>query len=140
MIFQFLLIPPTDGPSSLSFWGSFGSFFYILFVFFVIVLVCWLLLKLTGASKRRGLTAGNLQLKESIFIGQQNMVQLVRAGDKYLVLGVSKERVTVLVELSEDVIKEAEDMPPMSTSFNKVLERFLPPKDEDNDGDTKTEN
>jgi len=140
MAYILLFPPPTDGPSTPNMWVSFGPFFYILIVLFVIVFVCWLLLRLTGVQKRAGLTAGNLQLKESIFIGAQNMVQLVRAGDKYLVLGVNKERVTLLAELTEEQIKEAEALPPISASFGKVLERFLLPKDETDDGEPRNEN
>ena len=110
--------------------SSFGSFFYILLVLAFIIGICWFLLRLTGAVKRRGSAAGNLHLVESIYVASQNMVQLVKAGDKYLVIGVTKERITLLAELDESQVKEAEAVPPISVSFTKILERFMPPKDD----------
>ncbi|MCL2204821.1 MAG: flagellar biosynthetic protein FliO [Defluviitaleaceae bacterium] len=125
-----IFAPPMDGLNASNFWGSFLPFFYVLIVLALIIGVCWFLLRLTGSVRKRGGTSGNLQLLESIFIASQNAVQLVRAGDKYLVIGVTKERVTLLAELDVSQIKEAEALPPLGTSFSKVLERFLPPKDE----------
>ncbi|MCL2188141.1 MAG: flagellar biosynthetic protein FliO [Defluviitaleaceae bacterium] len=131
---------PTDGTiGGGGVLASVGPFLYMLVVLLFIIALCWFILRLTGAVKRRGTTSGNLELKESIFVASQNMIQLVRAGDKYLVLGVSKERVTLLAELDEKQIKEAEETPPMGVTFGKVLERFLPPKDEANDGENKTD-
>jgi len=110
----------------------------MLLVMVVIILVCYYGLRFIGRVRGRGTNNGNLQLVESILVGSQNMVQLVRAGDKYLVIGVTKERVTLLAEVDEEQIKEMEPLPPVGESFNKVLARFLPPKDEGND--TNNEN
>jgi len=110
---------------------SIWPFINMMFVTVLVILLCYFGLRLLGRVKGRGSAGGNLQLVESILVGSQNMVQLVRAGDKYLVIGVSKERVTLLAELDEEKIKEMEPLPPVGESFNKVLARFLPPKEGD---------
>jgi flagellar protein FliO/FliZ len=127
-----------DGPSGGGMLSFIGSFFYILVVLGFIIGLCYFVLRMMGRVKGRGGTAGNLHLMESILVGSQNMVQLVRAGDKYLVIGVTKERITLLAELTEAQIKEIEPLPPIRTSFNKILERFMPPKDEESDQNQET--
>jgi flagellar protein FliO/FliZ len=129
---EFLVLMSMDGPSGGGVLRLFGSFFYILIVLAFIILFCWFVLRLMGRIKGRGASGGNLHLMESILVGSQNMVQLVRAGDKYLVIGVTKEQITLLAELDESQIKELQPLPPLSTSFKNVLERFLPPKDDKN--------
>ena len=71
---------------------------------------------------------GNLKVIESIAIGMQSVLQLVKAGDKYLVLGITKERITLLAELSAEEVTEPEppDFGAVSVPFNKVLQKFLP--------------
>jgi len=116
----------------------FGSFFYILLLFAVVIGICWFLLRLTGRVKARGNMAGNLRVVESIYVGAQNMVQLVKAGDKFLVIGVSKERVSLLTELDAEQVKEIDHAMPIGASFSKVLERFMPGSDKD-DGNEDTQ-
>ena len=116
----------TNGSSGGGALALFGSFFYILLVLAFIILFCYFILRLLGRVKGRGGAAGNLQLVESIMVGAQNMVQLVRTGDKYLVIGVTKEHITLLTELSEEQVKAIEPLPPIRDSFKKVLERYLP--------------
>jgi flagellar protein FliO/FliZ len=136
-----ILLLSTDGPGGSGMLRLFGSFFYILLVLAFIILFCYFILRLMGRVKGRGGAGGNLYLMESILVGSQNMVQLVRAGQKYLVIGVTKEHITLLAELSEEQIKEIEPLPPISTSFKNVLERYLPQsgKNKDEEHERKEE-
>lgn len=127
-----------DGSDGGSMWSLFGSFLYIMLVLAFIILVCWFILRLTGRVRKRGSASGNLYLVESILVSAQNVVQIVKAGDKYLVIGVTKERITLLSELDAEQIKEITPNTPIGASFSKVLERFMPPKDKgDEDGETQ---
>lgn len=87
-----------------------------------------------GRQRRKG---SNLTIVESIAVGQHSMVQVVRAGDKYLVIGVTKERVTLLSELDSDEVLKPEPITFDSKSipFANVLNKFLPPNDEINNNE-----
>ena len=67
--------------------------------------------------------ATNLQIVESIGIGAGNVVQIIKVGAKYIVIGVTKEQITMLTELSASEVQEIETV---TVPFNKVLSRFLP--------------
>jgi flagellar biogenesis protein FliO len=77
----------------------------------------------------------NLAIVESISVGGQAVVRLVRAGDTYLVIGVTKERVTLLGEVDKEQIVEqkAPDLTGLNTPFSKVLSRFMGSKEDGKD-------
>jgi flagellar protein FliO/FliZ len=127
------IILSADGSDAGSLLSLFGSFFHILLIFALIILVCWFALRMTGRVRGRGGTSKNLHLVETILVGSQNMVQLVRAGDKYLVIGVTRERVTLLGEVDAEQIREL-DPPQIGTPFKQILERFTN-KNGNGDGD-----
>ena len=127
---EFLTLMSRDGPSGGGLLSYLGSFLYLFVVMAFIIGLCYFVLRMMGRVRGRGGAAGNLHLIESILVGSQNMVQLVRTGDKFLVIGVTKEHITLLTELSEAQVKELEPLPPIGASFSKVLERFLPTKDD----------
>ena len=67
----------------------------------------------------------NLRVVESIAVGGGVMIQLIKAGEKYLVVGVTRERVNLLSELTKEQIEEFESSP-AAVPFSKIFSRFLP--------------
>ena len=103
-------------------------------------LLAYYVLRLMGGARVRqfGRTRGNLQLIDSISVGVGTSIQIVKAGEKYLVISVTKERVTLLTELEdlEDLAQEGEQAFDASqVPFGTILARFLKPKDPNSTGD-----
>jgi len=108
-----------------------GHFFRIILATVFVAILAYFVLRLVGARGRASQWSrnGNLKLIETIAIGAQSMVQLIKVGDKFLVIGVSKDKgITLLAELSKDEVEEPEavDVPPINVPFNKIMQRFLP--------------
>ncbi|MCL2047636.1 MAG: flagellar biosynthetic protein FliO [Defluviitaleaceae bacterium] len=86
-----------------------------------------------------GQKSKNVSVVETINLGGQAAVKLVKAGDKYLVLGVTKERVSLLSEIDKEHITEAEviKFSALDTPFGKVFSRFikLPTENETQEND-----
>jgi flagellar protein FliO/FliZ len=101
---------------------------------FVALLAYFATKKLAGARGGLGRKAGNLKVLESVNVGGHAIVQLVKAGDKYLVIGVTKERVTMLSEIPAEQIEEIDTTATNSAEspFGKIFSRFVNPKDESN--------
>jgi flagellar protein FliO/FliZ len=120
-------------------WGMFWSMIrFFAATLFVAILAYYATKKLAGARSGLGRKGGNLSLIESINIGGQAVVQLVKVGDKFLVVGVTKERVTLLGEVDKEQVVEIEApvYNPMNTPFGKILSRFTEKnKTEDDEGD-----
>ena len=74
----------------------------------------------------------NLQIIETIHVGNNKIVEIVQAGTKYLVIAVGKDEVHLLAELSEAELTEVpvSDSGVMRSShsfqdiFSKVKEKF----------------
>jgi len=124
------------------FGGMIWSFVqFIAATIFVAILAYYVTKRMFGArGAAMGRNGGNLAIVESVNVGGQAIIQLVKAGDKYLVIGVTKERITMLSELSAEQITEFEapDSTGLNSPFGKILSRFMPPKDEpvERDGDS----
>ena len=106
-----------------------GQFFRIIFITAAIALLAYYATKLLATRGRARFSRGaNLQHIETIAVTAHVMIQLVRAGEKYLVLGVTKERVNVLAVLTKEEINEPDEpeMGAVNVPFNKILSRFLP--------------
>ena len=101
-------------------------------------LLAYYVLKLMGGARARQYkrSSGNLQLIDSISIGIGSSIQIVKAGEKYLVISVTKERVTLLTEVENlELSEETENFDPSKLPFGKILQKFLKPKDGDSTGD-----
>jgi flagellar biogenesis protein FliO len=99
----------------------------------VAILAYYATRRLTGArgKLRRSNGGGNLEIIESVNVAGQAVVQIVKAGEKYLVIGVTKENITMLTEVEE--INEPEPVEAAPSPFGKIFSRFITPKDETED-------
>ena len=109
-----------------------GQFFTMMLITAGVAVLIYCVTRFLAVSRRRmglGRRSGNLRVVESIAVTSQSMVQLVKAGEeKYLVIGVTKERINLLAVLTKEEVDEPEepDMGAVAVPFNKVLQRFLP--------------
>jgi flagellar biogenesis protein FliO len=108
--------------------ASVGQFFYYLLIVAFVALLAYYSTKLL-ASARAGRNRGgkrNLELLESVGLGAQAMAQIVRAGDKLFLIGVTKERVTLLAALDGAGVELPEPAGlRLDASFDKVLQRLM---------------
>ena len=107
-------------------WPLLRMFLMLAFV----LILAYYVTRLIARSKSRARDGLNLNLVESISVGAGAMVQLVRCGEKYLVVGITKENVNLLAVFSRDEISENE-LEPVSVPFEKVLARFTQKKGDD---------
>lgn len=61
----------------------------------------------------------NLRVIESMGIGNGNLLSIVQAGDEYLLVAVGKDKVTMLMQLDKEEIKDVQQ-----ESFQNILSRF----------------
>ena len=115
--------------------SPFGQLFGILRVVAAVAfvaLLAYFTVKMMALSRGRRGKGGNLYVVESIIVGNSSMVQIIKAGNRYLVIGVTKERVTFLADLDDSQVSEPENVEVNFTPFDKVLKRYLGPKGNEN--------
>ena len=106
-------------------WSSvLGQFFRILLTLAFVIILIWYVLKLMSYSRKIGKRGGNLSIIESISLSTQSGMHIIRAGEKYLLVGVTKESITMLTELNGEQLDLTENKRP-EMPFDKILQRFL---------------
>ncbi len=80
----------------------------------LILIASYYTTKFVGKSQMKRQNGSNFQVVDACRLTQNKMLQLVRAGNKYLVIGLSKDKITLITELSEEDIvlptKQREDV------------------------------
>ena len=101
---------------------SFFQLLSILFIFAVVLALTYFSTRWIAGYQKSHLHQTNLRVVETLKITQNKYIQIVEAGDTYLVLAVCKDSVTMLKELSKDQIKEFDEVQPKQTQ--KTTESF----------------
>jgi len=108
-----------------------------LFVLFAIIIaaayyVTYYVAKLQQKSKINN----NLQIIEAISIGQGKSIQIVRVGNEYVVIGVTKGNIQLLQTLGSDDINDYSDKNGQSViPFKEILNKYKLGKSEDSGED-----
>ena len=115
----------------------------LVLIFGIVLVIAYVCTRwIAGARYRHGI-GGNLQLLESIALGQQAYLQLVRVGGRYFVVGLTKNGITQICELDAAEVSTPEAASVLgegygvvsaaSGSFEKYLKKFIKDKDRDID-------
>ncbi|MDR1539925.1 MAG: flagellar biosynthetic protein FliO [Clostridiales bacterium] len=101
-----------------------GQFFYIILSFAAVAAMARLCAKWLAGAKRGSLNGSRLKTIEAMGVGLQASIQLVQVGERYLLLGVTKESVSLLLELSALDLPQAKGAKEASV-FEGQLSRLL---------------
>lgn len=99
--------------------------FLTVLVLFVFVLGITYVTTRWIANYQKGKTVGgNLEVVETLRITSNKYVQIVRAGNKYLVIAVGKDEVHMLAELSEEELLLVDARAGGDMNFGNILDKF----------------
>jgi len=117
--------------------GTWSAFLGLGLALVFVVLLAYFSLRLMGRFRSGVKTDRNIKIIEAIGIGAQASVQLIKVGEKFFLVGVSRGNIVSLGEVDGDSVKIAEAGKSQSyVSFDKVLSKIMPKKkDKDNDND-----
>ena len=117
--------------SSLS---SFLQLIGVLIIFLFVLLITYLTTKWMGGYQKAQMVGKKLQVIETARLVGNKYVQVIKAGEVYLVVAVGKDTVTMLAQLTQeqyesatDELQTAEDVQYGSgslESFSEILEKF----------------
>ena len=84
--------------------GMIGQFFLLIIVFGVILFLAYFSTKWIASARMGARNNSVLKLISSMPVGSGNSIQLIKVGEKYFLIGVSKENVTYITEVDNDDI------------------------------------
>lgn len=94
----------------------------LLLIFVFILFLTYWTTKFVGNYQKVSNKTTNFEVIEAYRLSNTKYIQIMRIGEKYLVISVSKDNVEVLTELSKEELiipKQKEDV-----SFSKILEKM----------------
>lgn len=107
----------------------------VLVIFVGILFLTYYTTKWIAGYQKGRMVNQNLELIETLKITNNKYVQILRAGkDKYLVIGVGKDEISRLGELTEDEVKLlSEDASEEKDAFRNILDSFRKNHNEEDD-------
>ncbi len=95
----------------------------VLILFVAVLWVTWLVTKWTASYQKGKWKGSNIEVLESFRIAPDKYVQIVRVGNRYLAIAVSKDGVTMLTELEEDELILPDDSVDSKMNFKELFEK-----------------
>lgn len=102
---------------------SYIQFMTVLVLFIFVLAVTYVVTRWIAKSQQQRVGTGNLEVVETCRIAANKYVQIVRAGEKYLVIGVGKDEIHMLAELSEQELAVCDNGKGQGPDFAGVLNR-----------------
>ena len=116
---------------------SFTQFLTVILIFLLVLGLTYLTTRFVGNYQKIRSINRNFEVIETLRITNGKYLQIVRAGGKYVVIGIGKDSITKVCELSEDDIKPVPEETGIQSSdmfkaiFDKAKERIKGGKDND---------
>lgn len=82
--------------------ASFLQLIGVLFIFVLVLAVTYVVTKWLGGLQQTQMSGKTLRVVESVRIGDNKWVQILKTGEIYLVVAVGKDSVTMLAKLTGD--------------------------------------
>jgi len=115
---------------------SFGSVIGLLVVFCVVIAGSYFLTYYVAKFQKGVQQQKNLQVIEAISVGQAKNLQLVRMGNKYAVIGITRGNIQLLMTLEkEDVLLSSDKDQSSVIPFKQILSKYKLDKDKESTRD-----
>ena len=101
-----------------------GQIFYVVLMVVIVAALAYFSIRMAGNAKFARGGRRNLEILESMGAGPQAFIHIVRAGKKYLLIGVTRGQVSTLSELDPEqlILPEGRGA---GGSFESLLGRFM---------------
>ena len=97
----------------------------LILIFVIVLVVCYYTTKFVAGRQLVQKKMGNFEIVETYTIAQNKYLQLIRMGNKYVVISVAKESVNVITELEETEVCRIQNNVSLSgKSFKEILSGF----------------
>ncbi len=104
---------------------SFVQFVTVLLLFLVVLVITYGVTRWISGIQKTQMVGRNMEIVDTMRISSSKYLQIVRAGEKYLVIAVCKDTVTMLAEIPKDSL-ELQDSSQMNgyPGFREILEKI----------------
>lgn len=102
---------------------SFTQFLTVILVFIFVLGLTYLTTRFVGSYQKSKSAGRNIEVIETCKVTNGKYLQIVKIGEKYVVVGIGKDSITSICELSAGDIKEADASGMADYSFRSILDK-----------------
>ncbi len=103
---------------------SFTQFLTVILVFLLVLALTYFTTRFVGNYQKARSVNRNFEVIETYRITNGKYLQIVKIGEKYIVIGIGKDNITSICELSADDIKPVTESPSQSIeTFKNILDK-----------------
>ena len=104
----------------------------VMIVFILILVVAYFVTRWVGTNEGKTFFGKNIRVIEGCRVGTNKFIQIVKVGNKFLILGIGKDEISYLGEVEEEDLAIAEDgvrpLPDFKEILTKIKEKSFPTK------------
>lgn len=104
--------------------NSFLQFIAMLVIFVAVLAATYFFTRWMASYQKEKSSLGNIDVIETARLSTTKYIQIVRIGQKYIAIGVGKDEITNLGEVSREDLIFKEENPDTNISFKDILEKF----------------
>ena len=105
-------------------WDSFMQLIGLVFLLIIILIATYYTTRFVGRTKLGQLKNSNFKVIDAYKVSQNKVVQIVKIGNKYIVLGIGKDTINYITELDEAEVSIREVHTGEKMSFKQILEKM----------------
>jgi len=102
---------------------GFAQFLTAILIFLFVLALTYFTTRFIGKIQKNQLNSRNFEAIESYRITNGKYLQLVKVGTKYVVIGIGKDSVSMICEVSEEDIKLPKEQEAMPDAFKSLMEK-----------------
>lgn len=105
--------------------GNIGELIVLFIIFILIIVACYYVTRFIGGKQLKQMKNSNFTVLDTYRITQNKFLQLVRMGNQYVVIAVTKDNISVIARLTEEEVIKPEDKSPQEVSFKHILTKII---------------
>lgn len=102
---------------------SLAQFLTALLIFVFVLVITWWTTRFIANYQKQSMTGTNIEVVETTKIAPNKYLQIIRAGDQYILIAVCKDSVTKLAKLSEQELMLANTDSRNAIEFGDILKK-----------------
>ena len=103
--------------------SNYAQFITVLLIFVVVLGITAVVTRWVATYQKQQCVNQNIEVIETTRIANNKYIQIIRAGEKYMVIAVCKDTVTMLGEIPEDSLKATRSV--QNFGFKELLDKAM---------------
>ena len=109
--------------------GSVGQLLTVTLIFIFVLVLTYFVTRFAGTYKKQQMLGKNIQILETMPLSSSKYLQIVKAGEQFFLIAISKDQVSLIGELHGEQLDFSESNS-SGTSFQMILDKVRKPKTE----------